>query len=219
MSLVRPGGAAARARGFTMLEVVAAIGIITIWYFFLVTLAGDSTARERESKESLEASLIADEALADAEAALVAGGVPQPYDSTAPAAESAPRYGDGFGGDLYDVRVAVEPFDALAALGAIEGTSAPPLDLSLDALPKDAKAAAATALLRVRVEVRRVTDVEDALATGAIEPPPLAARTTFAIDPALLASLESAGASAPAPTGRDESTRDRDAARDDEDAG
>lgn len=190
-----------RAGGFTMLEVVAAVAIVGIWFTMLVTLSSNSTRAERESQEVLAASLIADEALADAEAALVTGGLPQPYDSTtASTAQSAPLYGDGFGGEDYDVLVAVEPFDPLSQLSAAPGTNAPPLAVDLAGLPRDAQNAAAGALVRVRVEVRRSDDVDAALADGAIEPPPLASRTTFAIDPSVLAALANAqSANAPTP--------------------
>ena len=60
--------------GFTMVEVVAAVAILGIWFTLLVTLVSDGVASETTSHIRLEASLLADEVLADAEATLLSGG-------------------------------------------------------------------------------------------------------------------------------------------------
>jgi len=60
-------------RGFTLLEVMAAVAIVAIVFTTLARVASEGLRSEGSSKRRLEASLLADAALADVEAQLQSG--------------------------------------------------------------------------------------------------------------------------------------------------
>ena len=68
-------------RGFTLLEVLAAVAILGIWYMVIAGLAMQGLRSEGESRRLLEASLVADIAIADLEGA-IAEGTPLPIEVT-----------------------------------------------------------------------------------------------------------------------------------------
>ena len=68
-------------RGFTLLEVLAAVAILGIWYMVIAALAMQGLRSEGESRRLLEASLVADAAIADLESS-VAEGTPLPIEVT-----------------------------------------------------------------------------------------------------------------------------------------
>ena len=68
-------------RGFTLLEVLAAVAILGIWYMVIAGLAMQGLRSEGESRRLLEASLVADAAIADLEGS-VADGTPPPIEVT-----------------------------------------------------------------------------------------------------------------------------------------
>lgn len=66
-----------RARaGFTLLEVLAAVAILGIWYVILAAVGIQGLRAEGESQRRLEAGFIADEVLAQIEAGAAAGVAP-----------------------------------------------------------------------------------------------------------------------------------------------
>ena len=65
-----------RGRGFTLLEVLAAVALLIVLFIPLVRVAIDGLRSEGVSRRRLEASLIADEALAVIEAGLLSGDTP-----------------------------------------------------------------------------------------------------------------------------------------------
>lgn len=64
-------------QGFTLLEVMAAVAIIAIVFTTLARVASEGLRSEGSSKRRLEASLLADAALADIEAQFVDGLAPE----------------------------------------------------------------------------------------------------------------------------------------------
>ncbi len=60
-------------RGFTLLEVLAAVAILGIWYMVIAALAMQGLRSEGESRRLLEASLVADAAIADLESSISEG--------------------------------------------------------------------------------------------------------------------------------------------------
>ena len=68
-------------RGFTLLEVLAAVAILGIWYMVIAGLAMQGLRSEGESRRLLEASLVADATIADLEGS-VADGTPLPIEVT-----------------------------------------------------------------------------------------------------------------------------------------
>jgi len=65
-----------RERGFTLLEVLAAVSLLIVLFIPLVRTAIDGLRSEGESRRRLEASLLADEALAAIESGIAIGSVP-----------------------------------------------------------------------------------------------------------------------------------------------
>jgi type II secretion system protein I len=65
-----------RARGFTLLEVMAAVAILGILYVTLMRVAAQGILAEGEGQRRLEASLVADEQLAQIELQLSIGQPP-----------------------------------------------------------------------------------------------------------------------------------------------
>ena len=110
----------------------------------LVTIVSSGVAVESRSRLRLEASLVADEALADAEAALLAGtGVRQIQ-----LGDEHP-YGD-YTDAPFDVLVTSESFNPLEGLAPREGAAIMPEGLGIDVslLPPGEQAAALAALVR-----------------------------------------------------------------------
>lgn len=64
-------------RGFTLLEVLAAVAILGTWYVVIATSAMQGLRAEGESRRRLEASLLADSVIADFEAKVVTGSAPE----------------------------------------------------------------------------------------------------------------------------------------------
>ena len=98
----RPEGTRRRL-GFTLFEVLAAAGILALFYTMLAGSAIEGINSEGVSRRRMEASLLADERLADIETALSAGTVPELGQSEEDL-------------DPFVVRVDVTPFDATALL-------------------------------------------------------------------------------------------------------
>ncbi len=71
---LRPGHA---QRAFTLFEVMAAVAILSIWYLILANAAMHSLQAEGKSLRHLEAGLLADLELADLEAGMQDGSVPE----------------------------------------------------------------------------------------------------------------------------------------------
>ena len=98
-------------QGFTLLEVLAAVAILGIWYIVIAALAMQGLRAEGKSQRLLAASLIADEVVADLEAA-IAGGTLPPLEAT-----EEER-------DDFMILTEVEPFDI--PLPRAEGQPIPP---------------------------------------------------------------------------------------------
>ena len=98
-------------QGFTLLEVLAAVAILGIWYIVIASLAIQGLRAEGKSQRLLEASLIADEVVADLEAAIAGGALP-PLEAT-----EEER-------DVFMILTEVEPFDI--PMPQTEGQPIPP---------------------------------------------------------------------------------------------
>ncbi len=68
-------------QGFSLLEVLAAVAILGLWYVVLATISIQGLRAEGESNRRLRASLLADEVLADLEIQLNRGLVPPSEES------------------------------------------------------------------------------------------------------------------------------------------
>lgn len=64
-------------RGFTLLEVLAAVMILAIWYIVIANAAVRGLGREGESLRLMEAALLADNVLAEIEATTIDGTAPE----------------------------------------------------------------------------------------------------------------------------------------------
>lgn len=64
--------------GFTLLEVLAAVAILSIWFIVIAGTSVQGLRAEGESRRRLEAGMIADRILADLEASTTDGSVPEP---------------------------------------------------------------------------------------------------------------------------------------------
>lgn len=108
----RRSAAARSAPGFTLLEVLAAVAILGLWYVVLASLAIQGLRAEGESARRLRASLLVDEIVADFETQLASG--------------SAPALGsDEMERDGYQVRIEITPFELPSWLQDPGGTNAP----------------------------------------------------------------------------------------------
>ncbi len=87
-----------RSRGFTLLEVLAAVALLAILYTTLAGVAIQGLRAEGEAQRLLEASLLADEQLAEIETVIASGGAP-------PVGRSESEH------DLFLVSVNVAPVD------------------------------------------------------------------------------------------------------------
>jgi prepilin-type N-terminal cleavage/methylation domain-containing protein len=167
------------SRGFTLLEVLAAVAVLALVYTALAQAAMQGLAHEGDASRRLRASLLADQALAEIEAQLAAQA---PLNVGLIEAEE----------EEFAVHVEVRPYDGLGALALVAGEAAAALlgkgqDLE-GAKPGGpsfqlltAQPGAPTPLLEVEIRVGWVEGGFDQEVT----------RTTFAADPvAVAAALE-----------------------------
>jgi prepilin-type N-terminal cleavage/methylation domain-containing protein len=165
-----------RARGFTLLEVLAAVAVLAIVYTSLARAAMQGLSNQGDASRRLHASVLADQALGEIEALLAAGTAPPLGESELPSAD-----------EDFAVSVEVRPFDTLA--DALAAAAAPEAEArardarggeALDAPPELLVQQPGTAppLLEIGVRVRWLE--------GAIEQE--VTRTTFAADPTIVAS-------------------------------
>lgn len=181
-AISRPPRRIEGAVGFTLLEVLAAVMILAIWFTVIFGTAVQGLRAEGVSRRRLEAAMIADRALAELEASTLDGSVP-PIDS------------DISEEDIYTVTVTVRPFSeggAAAAAQAVSGAN------SEDAAPPDLEA-----LLGQQMPERtgnlRAFDIVVAWQEGSIERS--VTRTSFAFDlEGALQAYEAAGISIDAAT-------------------
>jgi prepilin-type N-terminal cleavage/methylation domain-containing protein len=161
-------------RGFTLLEVLVAVALLGLVVSVLAGSAIQGMAYEGDAARRLRASLLADRALWQVEAALELGAPPQPqHEETAE-------------GDEFRITVDVQPLDlAQAGLGALLAPGP-----AAAAAPEDAPAvapapgAAPVPLYLVSVRVAWIEGLQELDVT----------RTTFAFDGS--AALQALGASA-----------------------
>ncbi len=159
----------ASERGMTLIEVMGAVMIVGIWFLVLSTSAIRGVVAEGNAQQLLEASLVADEALADAETQALLG-LPIDLDAS--------EYGDldGDGVPEYLVEIELEPYDPLSeftpASGGVGG--APFVD------PRDTSSAAAGSPLAIQ-QLHIDVFLESELEAADEFTRPLASRTTFVI--------------------------------------
>jgi prepilin-type N-terminal cleavage/methylation domain-containing protein len=171
-------------RGFTLLEVLAAVAVLALVYTALARAAMQGLAHEGDASRRLRASLLADQALAEVEAQLAAGVAPTPGITELEEEEFA-------------ISVEVRPFDlgafaleageaAAAVLGEPTGVEgARPDGPSFQLLT--AQPGAPAPLFEIDVRVRWLEGSFEQEAT----------RTSFAADPARVsAALEGLSAAA-----------------------
>jgi type II secretory pathway pseudopilin PulG len=165
--------------GFTLIEVVGAVAIVGIWFLVLSTSAFNGIAAESRAQRLFEASLVADEALADAEVQAMLGLQIELETS---------EYGDLDYDGLpeYFVTVESEPFDPLMQLVAVDPSAQAAAFVDPSESGTTTPAAALLTMQRVRIDVYLAAELEDEGDEAAF---PLASRTTFAIDAASLALL------------------------------
>lgn len=130
----RRGGA---SHGFTLLEVLAAVAILAIWYMVLASIATQGLRAEGESQRRLRASLLADRILADLESNRILG--------VAPPVQAEEEEHDNF-----YVRIDVEPY-SLEFPGTPDATN--PQGQSEPALQKLVQASGESLLREIQVEV------------------------------------------------------------------
>jgi prepilin-type N-terminal cleavage/methylation domain-containing protein len=177
--------------GFTLIEVVGAVAIVGIWFLILSTAAFNGIAAESRSQRRLEASLIADEVLADAEAQMLLG---------LPVELDADQYGDLDADGIPEYVVVIEstPFDPRERLvpAGPAASGVPFVDPRAGASRGDAAADALT-MERIQIDVHLEADFE----RDDEEVPVLASRTTWAIEPTSLDALAPTAAPPGAPGG------------------
>jgi prepilin-type N-terminal cleavage/methylation domain-containing protein len=155
------------SRGFTLLEVMAAVAILGLVYAVLARAATQGVMAEGESRRRMEAALLADERLADLETRLATG-------------EILPDGSQAEQSDEFQIAVEIEPFVLPEDLLALV---APPADSGAQSLFGDANGRQASALRVVRVtvawsegllerQVERVTLVPDLAALEVLAGPP-----------------------------------------------
>jgi prepilin-type N-terminal cleavage/methylation domain-containing protein len=103
---------ARRARGFTLLEVLAAVAVLAIVYTSLARAAMQGLANQGDAARRLRASILADEALGQVEALLTAGSAPPLGESELPSEDPD-----------FTVTVEVRAFEDLAT--ALSAAAAP----------------------------------------------------------------------------------------------
>jgi prepilin-type N-terminal cleavage/methylation domain-containing protein len=113
-----------RSTGFTLLEVLAAVAIIAIIFTTLARVASEGLRSEGTSRRRLEASLIADQTLAEIETAFAIGTAPQTGESE----------GESENG-LFSVVTAISDFDIESAIPSLApGESEPTVVSNLAAI-------------------------------------------------------------------------------------
>lgn len=125
------------SHGFTLLEVLAAVAILAIWYMVMASIATQGLRAEGESHRRLRASLLADEILADLESSMPLG--------VAPPVQSEEEERGEFG-----VRIDVEPY-SLEFEALPDAANAPGKPEA--ALQKLIQASGESLLREIRVEV------------------------------------------------------------------
>jgi len=136
------GKKAGRRRGFTLLEVLAAVAILGIWYMVAATIAMQGLRAEGQSQRQIRASLIADEVLADLESDFALASPP-------------PAQDDETERDEFTIRVEIKPYE-LTLPGSAQTKNAP-----TPALEKLAGSGGHSVLSQVRVEVRWADGVDE----------------------------------------------------------
>ena len=123
--------------GFTLLEVLAAVAILAIWYMVMASIATQGLRAEGESQRRLRASLLADSILVDLESNQVLGIAP-------PVQTEEEEHGD------FTVRTEVEPY-SLEFAGPSDGAN--PEGRSEPALQKLVQTSGESLIRKIRVEV------------------------------------------------------------------
>jgi prepilin-type N-terminal cleavage/methylation domain-containing protein len=166
-----------RLRGFTLLEVLAAVAVLAIVYTSLARAAMQGLANQGDASRRLRASVLADEALGQIEALLAAGTAPPVGESELPSEDPD-----------FAIAVEVRPFEdvatALAAAaapqaGELASRTAP--GAAERETPPELLVAApggAPPLLQIAVRVRWLEGVLEQEVT----------RASFAADPAIVAT-------------------------------
>jgi len=150
--------------GFTLLEVLAAVAILSIWFIVIAGTSVQGLRAEGESRRRLEAGQIADRILSDLEASTTDGSVPEPTEEVREAGN-------------YLVTISVVPFlgsdpSGAAPVGNAPAPGTPAAPLALDQL-------LATEMAERSADLRRI-DVQVTWAEGEVEKSVV--RTTFAFD-------------------------------------
>ncbi len=150
--------------GFTLLEVLAAVAILSIWFIVIAGTGMQGLRAEGVSRRRLEASMIADRILSDLEASTTDGSAPEPMEETSEQ-------------DIYVLSVIVAPF-----VGADPQAAAPVVNPSAPdsgelALPLDQLIA--SEMPERSAHLRRI-DVRVSWLEGEMEQ--WVDRTTFAFD-------------------------------------
>ena len=173
-----------RTDGFTLIEVVGAVAIVGIVFLILSTATFRGIAAEGKAHRRLEASLVADEALAEVELQMLMS-LPIEIDST----ELGDLDGDGL--TEYAVIGEMSPYDPTAEIraGANDPTSGN---------RRTSGSTSETEMQRVRIDVFVANEFGEA-EDGDL---PLASRTAFILETATINTLApSRGASAPTEEG------------------
>ena len=136
-SAVASDAAGENSRGFTLLEVLAAVAILAIWYMVMASIATQGLRAEGESQRRLRASLLADSILVDLESNQLFGIAP-------PVQSEEEEHGD------FTVRTEVEPY-SLEFTGPPDGAN--PEGQPEPALQKLVQASGESLLRKIRVEV------------------------------------------------------------------
>ncbi len=162
-----------QSRGFTLLEVLAAVAILAIWFLVIAGTAIQGVRAEGLSRRRLEAALIADRKLSEIEASALGGSIP-------------PNGTDESEEEYFDVIVVIAPFIL---------DDAPPASNSNSSDPPNLEALLAQDLAQRSQDLRRV-DVqiswEEAGQEQSVE------RTSFIFDlESAVAAYDAAGIPAP----------------------
>jgi prepilin-type N-terminal cleavage/methylation domain-containing protein len=160
-------------RGFTLIEVMAAVAVVAIVFSTLARVASQGLQSEGTSKRRFEASLLADAALVEIEAQLADGIAPEIGSS---------EFEEG----LFEVVVDVTAFDlsSVIPVGAFTTENSPDAGMAPPALLGGPDQ---TPLREITIAVSWTEGVNELRVT----------RTTFGIDLLAMQELESAGGGAP----------------------
>lgn len=109
--------------GFTLLEVLAAVAILGIWYVILAAVGIQGLRSQGETYRRLEASFLADEVISNIEAGLTQGSAP-------------PEGVEEYEREDFTVRIEVEPYTLeVPALEGVPTRSSSSIGIELPALP------------------------------------------------------------------------------------